>query len=299
MSGEEALGQLQLGRHQLQAGNWSGAERAARGALAVAPGLQPAHTVLSLALLRQGKAQAALHAAEDALAIAPSWDAFQAKGLALKELHRFREAQQAIADGLGVAPDSPWLQAIAGDILEARGKLGEAETAYRHAMELAPGETNIHARFGLFLLRHRRLAEAEQVAATIAPEDTDLNALVLRGHIALRRGRTGEARDYALWALSISAMNGAALGLLVSVKASKSLVLGLWWRYVTFLTMQRGWRKYLTTLAIIAIAFTLALLSGGSVALLYLWPAYVLLSRSTFQRMLRRELKTVKLRRSF
>lgn len=293
MSADAARSKLAAGRALFDAGNFPGAERVFREALAADPEFGAAHALLSLALYRRGQFRPALHAANNAVAAQPTALAFRVKALALGKLGRRRDAIEAAQAAVRLAPADEHAALVLGIALESSGKAREAEVAFRRAVELAPADDGIRADLGCFLLRQRRLAAAEQVAAEIDGAADVASVLLLRGQISLRRRRPEEARDFALWLLSRNATDPSALRLLTQVKASRSLWLGLWWRYASFMAMRPLWLRLLTIVPVMLILFALAR-PFALLAILYLRAA-----GWVFTRMVRNELRTVKLRQGF
>ena len=293
MNAEVAQSRLIAGRSLFDAGNFLGAERMLSLALAANPDLAAAHALLSLTLYRQGKGRAALDAAQAALAITPNANAFRAKALALMLLGRKKEAIATAKAALAADPMDELASLVLAMALERAGKPRAAEAAYRRALEIVPNNPGVRADFGRFLIRHKKLAEAEAQLAEIDAFCDRESALLLRGEIALRRGRTDEARDFALWVLSQDATNAGALRLLTQVKASRSLLLGVWWRYSMFIATRPRWLRLLVMVPLF-IALT-AFGHGLSVLVLI----YLSLSSVIFSRMVSRELKTVTLKKTF
>ena len=293
MSEDFARSRLAAARALFDAGNLAGAERLLKEALAADPGLGAAHALLSFALGGRNRLRPALQAAEDALAVEPTAFAFRAKALALHRLKRRRAAVEAAEAAVRQAPGDPFAALTLGVTLEGARKPRAAEASFRRAVDLAPGDDRVRADLGRFLLRQRRLPEAEAVAASIDPASDFSAVLLLRGEVALRRRRPAEARDFALWLLSQDAANPSALRLLTQVKASQSPFLALWWRYALFMAMKPWW---LRVLAIAPVVFCLSLLLPGF-GLLPI--AYLAVGGLVFARMVRRELKTVQLRKGF
>ena len=102
------------------------------------------------------------------------------------------EAETLNVDGAA----DPESQTLLGDALWANGLFGEADTAYREALDETPGSSR--ARFGLArsLATRSQLNEALRetlTTASAAPQDPEVHALA--GHIYERLNRFGEAAD--------------------------------------------------------------------------------------------------------
>jgi tetratricopeptide (TPR) repeat protein len=281
------------GRAFYDAGNLPGAERMLKEALAADPQYSAAHALLSFTLAGRGQLRAALHVADDGVAAGPSAFAFRAKAMALRKLKRHGAAVEAARAAVQQGPEDEFSAEALGLALEGAGRFREAEAAYRRAVELAPGDDRLRADLGRFLLRRKDLAGAERVAAEIDQSADFATVLLLRGEIALRRHRSEEARDFALWLLSQDAANPAGLRLLTQVKASQSVWLALWWHYALFMATKPLW---LRVAAFVPGLLLLAALLGPAMLLAII---YLRVAPLVFARMLRRELQTVKLRKSF
>jgi hypothetical protein len=92
-------------------------------------------------------------------------------------------------------------------------------------------------------------------------------------------GKTADAKDFALWALSQRPTNREAVRLLVNVKTRQSLWLGLWWRLNA-----NVWLRVL--IVIVSIPLNLW----------FVTPIYLVAGRFIIERMIANELKTVKLK---
>lgn len=171
------------------------------------------------AALRIGKPQLALDAADAALALVASANAWLLRGVALRDLDRADEARAAFDEGAHRYPDDLALQynlavgeldaghaqaAVAqfeklsrarprearvwvglGNAHAAQGRLERAEQAYRHALSLVPELSDAWRLLGLTLLQRGQPRPAVE---------------------ALRRGLQGDPRDQAaLAALAVAA----------------------------------------------------------------------------------------------
>jgi tetratricopeptide (TPR) repeat protein len=270
-------------------GNFAAAERLAREALAADPNAAAAHTLLARALVRLGRAKPALAAAQAALALAPNAMAFQAQALALSALRRSGDAVAAAREAIRLAPLRADSTHLLGIVLEQSGQWDAAGTMLRHAMSLAPANDTYRASYGLFLLRHRKLDEAERVALDLASAFDGTEALLLRGKVALLRHRPAEALDFALWILSRDATSRLALSLMVEAKAGQSRPLRLWWRYRVFVATGSRW-----VLLLISGGLLLSLMVPGLRIIAITILFYMSFARRTFRRQLQRELQALR-----
>jgi Tfp pilus assembly protein PilF len=189
------------------------------------------------------------------------------------------EAEEAVR----LDPSDGISHTILGRVLDRRQDWAGAEAALRRGAELTPESDYALVHLGYFLIRRRKFKEAALVAddaARVAPDD--FGVLLLRGDVALRLGKADEAKDFALWALSQKANHREAIRLLVSVKAHQSWWLGLWWRMNANI-----WLRLLVVLATLPLGIW------------FIAPIYLIAGRLIFDRMLAKELKTVKLKPGF
>ncbi|HEX4196166.1 MAG TPA: tetratricopeptide repeat protein [Caulobacteraceae bacterium] len=294
MSGAaEAAAMASAAGRLIDAGNISGAERLLKQALAADPESARAHALMALVLYQGGKWPAAVRQADVSLGLEPTADAFRFKSLALLKLRQYGRAIEAAQAGVRTAPSLGMPAFALAVALENAGRFAEAQAQFRRAVELDPGSEAFRADLGRFLLRRGDVAGAEQIAAGLPPGADSVGALLLRGELALLRGRPGEARDFALWVLARDAVSQPALRLLVQVKASQSRLMGLWWRYTMFLARKPVWMRLL----LVALIILLPVLGLQVVGLLFI--VYVYACGQIFARMVARELKGVSLRKSF
>ena len=194
-----------------------------------------------------------------------------------------KRARQDAEESVRLGPNDGVSHTVLGRILTRQQDFRGAEAAYRRGAELAPDTTYCLVHLGYFLMNRRRFKDAAEVAddaGRVAPDD--FGVMLLRGDVALRLGKAEEARDFALWALSQKATNREAIRLLVSVKARQNWFLGLWWRLTANI-----WLRLLLVIA--ALPFGLWFVPG----------LYLVVGRIIFDRMIKAELRTVKLKPSF
>ncbi|MFI6262054.1 tetratricopeptide repeat protein [Micromonospora sp. NPDC051006] len=115
-------------------------------------------------------------------------------GLALRHRGEYAPAEQALLDGLAIAPESPWLLCQYADLCTAVGQTDKAEQLLARAAALAPESPAVFAsRFQLAYTRGDDRA-TEQIAREflgVWPEHPA--ALALHGLAAAQRGRMDAA----------------------------------------------------------------------------------------------------------
>jgi tetratricopeptide (TPR) repeat protein len=157
------------------AGAHEAAERGARGLLSQHPRAGILWKILSVALLRQGKAalpelhQAALLLPDDA-------EAHGNLGAAFCDLGRWAEALPSLRRALAIDPRNLQATADAGNAFFRSGRAEEAMGCYRRAIELDPGSADAHSNLGLCLASLGRREEAVanyEKALALAPRHAE------------------------------------------------------------------------------------------------------------------------------
>ncbi len=301
---------LNLGRSQLAHGNLHGAVEMFKRALSENPDDADAHAVLSLALLRQKRLHAAEHEAQLALTLEAELPLAHAAAASVALARRqFSRAQEHLHRLLELEPQEPDNLRLQAHFHDLTGKQALRRETLLRALSFNPDDPYTLAALGDEALERGDLVEAERRAQeTLAADAQFLDGLVLMGQVHLRRGHLEEARDHAIWALRQNAADEGALKLLVDIQARKSWVLGLWWRWATWmgtLSDTRGMLVLLGAFAAQRIATQAAIdLKLPTVAMLIslVWLGIVVYSwvgPSLFNRMLQRELAGVKLDERF
>jgi tetratricopeptide (TPR) repeat protein len=141
------------------AGGYAAAERGARGLLSKHPRAGILWKILSVALLRQGKA--ALPELDEAALLLPDDAEAQGNlGAALCDLGRWAEALPSLRRALAIDPGSVQAAADAGHALFMSGRAEEAMGCYRRVIELDPRSADAHYNVGLCLASLGRREEA-------------------------------------------------------------------------------------------------------------------------------------------
>jgi len=121
--------------------DWAGAERAARRGIALSPGFDEVHYVLSFCLLAAGRFDQAIAEGRRALAIDPfSPRMNEHLGKCLYFAGRHTEAIRQFCHTLDFAADNATAYESLGDAYEREGMADEAVTAWRTSMTLAGDE---------------------------------------------------------------------------------------------------------------------------------------------------------------
>ncbi|MCG2592168.1 tetratricopeptide repeat protein [Ramlibacter sp. XY19] len=222
-----------LAQQQLAQGHVRGAVETLRQLLAHDPQDAEAHALLALALYNMRRLHAARYEAGTALALAPeSVLAHYALGIVETADRKFALADEHFQQALALEPRSPHLLRARASLYRLWGRKSDVGALLEEARAIDPGDPVTLVALGEHALEENRLDEARRfadAALRIEPESAD--GLVLMGAVLLRQGIADDAREHALQALRIDATHRGALQLLAGVKARKSPLLGLWWRY--------------------------------------------------------------------
>ncbi|MHC1788590.1 tetratricopeptide repeat protein [Solidesulfovibrio sp.] len=161
-----------------------------RRALDLAPREAGLHCNLGLALLALGRTEEAMAGFRRALEICPGSVAARNKlGNALEAVGRLDEAAAHYQMSLEASPDQPRTLYNLANTLVALGRPGEAAVRYRAALALAPDYVFALANYGVVLAGLGRAVEAEDYARRALRLDSGLaEAQILLANILLLRG---------------------------------------------------------------------------------------------------------------
>jgi Flp pilus assembly protein TadD len=289
-------------------GQIDGAIDRLRMALTEDPDLGDAHALLALCLLQKRRLYAAGIETDLALTLAPEapfthWVAAELN-LARRD---FASAERHIEQFRALAPDLPSADRLLARCYSLTGRRAERLPLLRQALHKDPTDPETLAALAN---HHSELGELEQAwryadeALRAAPENT--SALVAMGEVLLKRGDIEDAREHAALALRADPSDPSALGLLTSIKARTSPLLGLWWRYAAWGERVGPTRQVIVLL----VAFVLYRLStivatdlgkdGLASMIVLVWLGIVVYSfagPTLFRRALQKELASVQLSR--
>ena len=292
MTEATAAGRFSVGAQLFLSGNHLAAERLCGETIALDPMHDFAYALLALSLCNLGRPRDALEAADTAIRIKPRPDAFRARALALVALRRPREAVPAAREAVAVAPTNGVVAYTLAWALESAKQPTEAGEYYKRATELAPENLMLRAEYARFLLRRWRIDEAEVIASDIR-HDVEINAVaILRGEVALLRGRPDEAREFAMWVLSRNARNRQGIILLTVATANRNPILAVWWHYAYGLRSRPIWQRILVLFLFIGIGMLIF-------ALPLVFCISLVLARAHVNRLVQDELKGVQLKKAF
>jgi Flp pilus assembly protein TadD len=301
---------LAFARRQMRIGNHAGAIEQLRQALAADPTDAEAHALLALCLHATKRLYAAEYEAQQALAAAPELPAahLAAGGIQLTR-RRFAAAERHLQEALALDPTDATAYRLLASVYEGWDRRQLVVPTLRQGLQHAPDNPELIADLGLHLLDTGRLDEAEVHAREALAIDAGCaDAVLLMGRVMLRRGDIEGAREQALLCLSGNASYAPALHLLCAAKMRANPVLGIWWQFAEWM----GRFGNTNTLVVIIGSYVVYRLAGqlledsghGDLASLLsiLWLilcAYSWAAVGLFQKMLKKELESVRLRGDF
>jgi tetratricopeptide (TPR) repeat protein len=286
--------------------NWPQAIETCRRILAEDPEHARAHASLALALIGARRLEGAR--IEIGLALAHDGnDAFchHAAAVVRRAERKLDDAWQHCLVAIEHDEDVPAL-VLGASIQLLRGLHDEASELVERALERAPGDAGALRMQARLLLAVGDLdAAARSIETSLRAEPDVIESHVIAGHVALARGAIDDADRHVQVALHASADDVDAIGLLCAIKARRSRLLGLWWRWSSWVARRGAGGQIGLQIGSFLLA-RLAMILAGAVGLdelagviqvawlgfcAYTWIAPVML-----RKMIARELETVKLR---
>jgi Tfp pilus assembly protein PilF len=206
--------------------------------LGVDPEHPESHAVLAIALVGTKRMFAAKHEAKLALQYAPeSPIAHQAMASVLIANGDFAAAKQHLDQVLAQQPEHATAMLLHARIALLKDHTEEALDWVERSCAIDPNDAAnwaVRAEVERLSGRIKLAAEYAQIALELNPENVE--ALVEMGRCELAVGNNQGAREHVLWALQISPEDPGAHRLLANIKAKESWLLGLWWRFNSWVT---------------------------------------------------------------
>lgn len=301
---------LELVQHHIHIGHYDGAIDTLKQVLGLEPDLAEAHALLALCLLEKRRVYAAEQEAKTALAIEPS---LELSHFALANIYiaqrKFTQAKESIQHLLEMDPHNVQYYLLKARLMDLIQKKAEILPLLEKALELEPGSAEVLSELSDYYIDTFDLDLAESYAhQSLQSEPENVNGLVSMGRVLLFRGATEEAREHAVWALRQSPTNGAALALMAGIKARKSPILGLWWRYHVWSSRMGMTRSVLVLLfayicyRVLTMGFADLDMEQAAGTLQLVWLGFVLytfIGPGLFERSLEKELGDIKLNENF
>jgi tetratricopeptide (TPR) repeat protein len=230
---------------RMQMLDWRGAIDLLRGALAHDPDHARSHALLAMALLGAKRLPAAEIEARAALALegdSPFTHFTMARVLTAQR--KLKDAWDHCQVALQAESTDADTHVLGAWICELRGDIAKARELLREALELEASHVGALVRFAYLELDARNLGEADRYAnEALRAKPADVGAHVVAGMIALVRGDDTAAEEHARSALDQESTDEDALRLWASIKAHRSWVIGLWWRFNAFVCVGGDGRR--------------------------------------------------------
>jgi tetratricopeptide (TPR) repeat protein len=296
---------LEQAEVQRRLGNHRGATELAQRALTLDPDHAVAHASLAAILL--GARRQAGAAVEIRLALGLDAHDPYIHRIAAAVLGSQRKFDDAWAHCLIALESDPPPEAfvIAAEIRRLQGERDHARELLHEALEKAPGHVGALTELAeLELGAGHRDHAARLIELALESDPADRDAHVAAGLIALARGDAAAAEQHARFVLGQSATDRRGLELWAAVQARRSWLLGAWWRWAVWTSLQDDRRRIALAIATfvvvrVAVIITDELgLGGVSSALRVIWLAlcaYSWFAPVVFERMVTRSLQTVRL----
>jgi tetratricopeptide (TPR) repeat protein len=270
-----------------------------------------AHALLSLCLVRRKRLHAAALEAASAIALDPeSTLAHVASGVVAISRRKFPDAERHLLQAAELDPENDWVQRELAQLYRLWQKPAKALECARRALDLDPDEMEnivLSGRLDYDVGDYSSARERANAALGDNPEHVE--ALVLLGSAELALGNAKAARSHAIWALQLDPDDEGARGLLVAIKARSSWLLGLWWRFQTWVAAGSHTRAILLLVGLyVAYRSAVIVLEGqgadnrivNGIRLVWLgFCLYTWVAPALFARALRKEMQEVSLREGF
>lgn len=301
---------LELALRQLRQGQIDAAMDTLVQRLGDDPDDAEAHALLARCLLQRKRPHAAAIEARRAIEEEPeSLSALLAAAAVAIAQRKLAQAQEHLHTAQSLYPDLAVVHDSYARLYLAWGREAQAGEHNRQACELDPEDTDYLALRAWLAFQAGDRAQAERWALEVLNDEPDhVEALCVLGHCALARGDADSAREHAAWALQIDPMDERALTLLGAIKARQNWLLGLWWRFQSYVSAGSRTRAVVLLLGMFLVyqITLIALDDHGQQQLIaplsYLWLGFCLytwIAPSWFWRSVRRELEQVRLRPNF
>jgi len=301
---------LEQAEVQRRLGNHRGATELAQRALALDPDHAHGHATLALILLDARRLPGAGIEARAALALDGN-DPYvhRVAAAVLAAERKLDDAWQHCLVALEEPDAGPAAHVLGAHICALRGDRLHARELLHDALALDANHTEALTDLARLALRDGEHGEAARlVERALETDPGDRDAHVVAGHVALARGDTAAAEQHARFVLGQDATSHGGLHLWAAVQARRSVVLGLWWRFNTWMSQRDDNRR----VALLVGAFVVAQIAiivtdelGFDTAtrvLTLLWLgfcAYTWFAPALFRRMVAAALGTVRLDPSF
>jgi tetratricopeptide (TPR) repeat protein len=301
---------LELALHRIQNGQIDGAIELLRQLLGDDPDLAQAHALLAICLMSKKRLSAAEHEAKLALMLDPGQELplFAVANIKLAQ-RKFKEANEHIDQLLEMDPNHAPYYILKANLKGITFKHSEILPLLEKALELAPESPDVLSELSDYYAECGEVDLAESYAREALQYDPEHSSgLVAMGKVLLEKNEIELAREHAIMALQNDPSEPQALGLMAGIKARKSLLLGLWWRYNVWMNRIGPTRSILVLLfayivyRVLSMGFDDMGHREAADFVRYVWLGLVIysfLGPTIFNNQIKKELDDVKLRSDF
>ncbi|MBL0220780.1 MAG: tetratricopeptide repeat protein [Myxococcales bacterium] len=291
---------------QRRLGNHRGAIELVQKALAIDPDHARAHAALAFALLAARRLPGAGIEIRTALALEGN-DGYihYVAGAVLMAERKLDDAWAHVLIALDEDNADATTHVLGATIQVLKGDNGRAKELLTEALELEATHTGALTELARLELDLGELeGAAEHIALALKSDAADRDAHVVAGFVELAKGHAAAAEDHARFVLNQDATDEGGLRLFTAVKARRSKLLGVWWRWNTWISMRDDHRQIAVLIGTFVLMRVLIIVTDElgydliSRALSYLWLgfcAYTWFAPELFRQWLKSELGTVKL----
>ncbi|MBA3462714.1 MAG: tetratricopeptide repeat protein [Deltaproteobacteria bacterium] len=297
---------LEQAEVQRRLANHKGAIELVQKALAIDPTHAHAHAALAFCLLDARRLPAAGIEIRTALALEGNDTYIHYVAAVVMTAERklddaWAHALIALDEGHGDAIT----HVVAAEIQVLKGDNARAKELLLEALELEADNCDALTELArLELNAGNRAAAEEHIELALKADPSDRDAHVVAGYVALAKGDDAAAEQHARFVLNQESTHEAGLKLFTAVKAKRSPLLGVWWRWNTWVSLRDDRRQIALLIGTFVIARILIIVTDElgyetlSQFLSYGWLgfcAYTWFAPELFRKWLENELGTVKL----
>ena len=248
---------------QRRLGDWKRAIELVQRALALDPDHGKGHAALAVSLLGARRLAAALVEVRLALGLDGN-DPYvhYAAAMVYRAARKLDDAWAHCLIAIGDAEGDAASHVLGAQIQALRGDRDKARELCAEALALDAAHPGALAQLARLELADGHLTTAaERAREALQASPGDLDAHVVAGLIALRRGDLVAAETHARFVLTQDGNDEGGLGLFVAIKVRRSPALGLWWRLNSWLTSGEDPRRVALMSAIFVLAGVLIIVT--------------------------------------
>ncbi|CAN5888004.1 hypothetical protein BH11MYX3_BH11MYX3_23350 [soil metagenome] len=297
---------LEQAEVQRRLSNHRGAIELVQRALAIDPDHARAHAALAFSLLAARRLPGAGIEIRTALALDGN-DGYihYVAGAVMMAERKLEDAWAHVLIALDEDNADAAAHVLGASIQKLQGDQARARELLLEALELEATHCGALTELArIELANGDRAAAEEHIALALKSDPADRDAHVVAGYVDLARGDDSAAEQHARFVLNQDATDEGGLRLFTAVKAKRSVLLGLWWRWNTLISMREQRRQIAMLIGTFVVMRVLIIVTdelgydGIARLLSYAWLgfcAYTWFAPELFRQWLKSELGTVKL----